>query len=82
MKNELLNYLKSFLMENSIEDEWMNETTFKQARAIFTTLCFVGNIDADTFECDTILLNLFHENHLENFMEYKKFENFMLELIV
>lgn len=82
MKDELLNYLKSFLMENSIEEEWMNEHTLKQARAIFTTICLVGYIDADTAECDNMLLNLYNEAAMENLIEYNDFEAFMIELIV
>lgn len=82
MKNELFNYLKSFLMENSIEEEWMNEHTLKQARAIFTTMCLVGYIDADTAECDNILLSLYNETIGENVMSYDEFEMFMIELIV
>lgn len=78
MKNELFDYLKSFL----IEEEWMNEHTLKQARAIFTTMCLVGYIDADTAECDNILLNLYNEAIGENVMKYDDFEMFMVELIV
>lgn len=82
MKHELFNYLKSFLMENSIEEEWMNEHTLKQARAIFTTICLIGYIDADTAECDNILLRLYNETDVRLIMSYDNFEMFMVELIV
>lgn len=82
MKHELFNYLKSFLMENSIEEEWMNEHTLKQARAIFTTMCLIGYIDADTVECDNILLRLYNETDVRLIMSYDNFEMFMVELIV
>lgn len=78
MKNELFNYLKSFM----IGSEWDNGNTAEQARAMFTTLCFVGNIDADTMECDTILRVLYNESAMEYVMEYDEFESFMIELIV
>ena len=78
MKQELFNYLKSFM----IESEWNNGNTPKQARAMFTTLCFVGNIDADTMQCDNMLLTLYNEAAMEDIMEYDEFESFMIELIV
>ncbi len=80
MKQELFNYLKSFMIE--CKDEWKNWNTAKQARAMFTTLCFVGNIDADTLECDNMLLTLYNVSDMENIMEYDEFESFMVELIV
>ena len=78
MKNELFRYLKTFMLTN----EWVQGNTPKQARAMFTTLCFVGWIDADTAECDNILLTLYNECGMEDIMEYDKFESFMIELIV
>ena len=78
MKNELFNYLKSFMIESC----WDNGNTAEQARAMFTTLCFVGNIDADTMECDNILLDLYNKAAMENLIDYDDFESFMIELIV
>ena len=57
------------------------ENTPEQTRAIFTTLCFVGYIDADTAECDNILLALYNEAAMEEIMEYDEFEMFMVSLI-
>jgi hypothetical protein len=65
-----------------IGSDWNNGNTAKQARAIFTTLCFVGNIDADTYVCDNILLKLYNETGMEEIMEYDDFEMFMIELII
>ena len=48
MKNELLNYLIDYM----IQENWENKNVKEQARAIFTTICCVGNIEADTKECD------------------------------
>ena len=78
MKNELFNYLKSFM----IESNWEYGNTPEQARAMFTTLCFVGNIDADTSECDNILIELYAEAAMEDIMGYDEFAYFMVELIV
>ena len=78
MKNELFNYLKSFMIGSG----WHDGNTAEQARAIFTTLCFVGNIDADTSECDNMLLNLYIEADMEDLVGYDDFESYMIELIV
>lgn len=78
MKNELFNYLKSFM----IGSEWNNGNTAEQARAMFTTICFVGNIDADTMECDTLLRVLYDDSAMEYVMDYDDFETYMIELIV
>lgn len=78
MRNELFNYLKSFM----IESNWEEGNTAEQARAIFTSICFVGYIDADTAECDNILRALYNEAAMEDIMGYEEFEAFMIELIV
>lgn len=78
MRNELFNYLKSFM----IESNWEDGNTAEQARAIFTSICFVGYIDADTAECDNILRTLYSEAAMEDIMSYEEFEAFMIELIV
>ena len=78
MKNELFNYLKSFM----IESYWNDGYTPERARAMFTTICFVGNIDADTAECDNMLLGLYNEADMEDIMDYDEFEMFMIDLIV
>ena len=78
MKYELFNYLKSFM----IESNWEYDNVPKQARAIFTTLCFVGNVMADTSECDGYLWILYNEAELMYTMDFDDFVNFMIELIV
>lgn len=78
MKNELFSFLKCFM----IGSRWHYGNTPEQARAIFTTICFVGNIDADTVECDNMLHTLYNECGMENFIEYNDFEMFMVALIV
>ena len=78
MKNELLNYLIDYMIQENCE----NKNVKEQARAIFTTICCVGNIEADTKECDEILSTLYWRSDLEYLIEYEEFEDFMLELIV
>ena len=78
MKDKLLNYLKNFMLGNDFE----YENTLKVCRAIFTTVCFVENIDADTSECDNILSSLYYEANMDAVMDYDEFENYMVELIV
>lgn len=78
MKNKLLDYLFDFM----IQENWENKNVKEQARAIFTTICCVGDIEADTRECDEILSMLYWRSALEELIEYEEFENFMLELIV
>ena len=78
MKNELLNYLIDYM----IQENWENKNVKEQARAIFTTICCIGDIEADTKECDEILSTLYLRSDLEYLIEYEEFEDFMLELIV
>ena len=78
MKSELFNYLKSFM----IESDWNSGNTAKQARAIFTTLCFVGGIMADTHECNLMLWNLYTQTCMDKIMYFDVFVNYMVGLIV
>lgn len=78
MKQELFDYLKRFMDGGG----WCADNLAEQYRAIFTTICFVGNIDADTAECDNMLLTLYNECGMEDFVEYDDFESYMITLIV
>ena len=78
MKNELLNYLIDYM----IQENWENKNVKEQARAIFTTICCIGNIKAGTKECDEFLSTLYWRSALEYLIEYEEFEDFMLKLIV
>ena len=78
MKNELLNYLIDYM----IQENWENKNVKEQARAIFPTICCIGDIEADTKECDEILSTLYWRSALEYLIEYEEFEDFMLKLIV
>lgn len=79
MKKELFEYLENYMIQNN----WLDEYTLKQARAIFTTICLVGNIDADTAACDNMLLELYNKADMESIdISYDDFENYMVKLIV
>lgn len=78
MKNELRSYLEQFLIQNNWDDEYTKE----QARAIFTTVCLFENIDADTSACDGILAHLFVKAAIDELVSYDEFENYMIKLIV
>ena len=79
MEEKLFKYLKDFMIQNN----WLDEYTPKQARAIFTTICLIGNIDTDTAACDNMLLELYNKADIESVdINYDDFESFMVELIV
>lgn len=79
MKKELFEYLENFMIQNN----WLDEYTPKQARSIFTTICLIGNIDADTAACDNMLLELYNKADMESIdISYDDFEEYMVELIV
>jgi hypothetical protein len=84
MKEKLIEYLKDFLIES---EGWEDGNIKEQARSIFTTICLIGNIDADIAECDHLLAILYDE-YIMPFKEYydsadyEEFKKFMLEPIV
>ena len=78
----MISYLKTFLIQNAWDDDYAKE----QSRAIFTTICLMENIDADTAECDYILA-LMYDACIVPYVgfdseEYENFKGYMLELIV
>lgn len=78
MKEELIKYLYNFMIENN----WDYDKVPDQTRALFTTICFVGNIDADTKEAHDILTKLYNQSCLDELVEYEEFEQYMYELII
>lgn len=73
-----LDLLKNFM----ITENWDYNNVPEQARAIFTTICIIGDIQADTSQGDNILKDLYHISALEDLIEYDEFESFMYELLV
>lgn len=79
MTEELCKYLEQFMNQSN----WLDGNVMEQARAIFTTMCFVGSIDADTNICDNTLLHLYNVAAMEELdITYEEFESFMVKLIV
>lgn len=79
MKEDLFKYLKTFI----IQSNWLDENIPEQTRAIFTTICLVGNIIADTSECDNMLMELYRTADLKSVdIGYDEFNLFMCGLIV
>ena len=82
--NELIEYLKNFLIQN----DWCEKYTKEQARAIFTTICLTQNIDADTKKCDEILMYVYDASDIVEVLDFDElaafgsFVNYMVSLIV
>lgn len=77
-KNDLLNYMIDFAVENN----WDYDNVPEQIRSFFTTWCFVFRIDASSKECEESLSTLFWRADLYEQFEYDEFTKFMLKLIV
>lgn len=71
--------LKMFMLQSN----WLDDNTSEKARTLFTTLCFMGGIDADTSICNNMLLELYNGQDMESIdISYDKFENYMVKLII
>lgn len=71
--------LKMFMVQSN----WLDDNIPEQARALFTTLCFMGGIDADTSTCDNMLLELYNDSDMESIgISYDEFDLYMCELLV
>lgn len=71
--------LKMFMLQSN----WLDDNTLEKARTLFTTLCFMGGIDADTSICNNMLLELYNDSDMESIdISYDKFENYMVKLII
>lgn len=79
MFNKTFDFLKEFMLCNT----WSIDVVPEQARAIFTTLCLMGDIYADTSGCDNLLWELYRDCAMEDTgMSYDEFEDFMVGLII
>lgn len=66
-----------------IQSNWLDNNTPEQARALFTTLSFIGDINPDTSICDNILLKLYNDSGIESVdVSYDDFDLYMCELLV
>lgn len=83
MERELYKMAVKFLKQFLIQADWDDVNVPEQARAVFTTICLAGDMNADTIKCDDLLMRLYPmlpTNSAE--LTYEEFENFMLEWIV
>ena len=79
MMSELYKVLKNHMISNYWDDINVKE----QARAIFTTICIVGDLEADMNLTDNMLLELYNSSALEELgITYQEFETFMIKDIV
>lgn len=66
-----------------LESNWLDNNIPEQARALFTTLCFIGDIRPDTASCDNMLLELYNDSDMESVdISYDEFDLYMCELLV
>lgn len=83
MKDKMIEYFRNFL----IQYDWCDKSTKEQARSIFSALCLMCYIDADTNECDMILSDAYNDAMIyelaefDDLAEYDNFKNYMIKLI-
>lgn len=77
-KQEFLNYIIDYAIHTGWEDFHGKD----QIRALFTSWCLIFRIDADTKECDEALNVIYWRAAMEELVEYKDYEQFMIEFIV
>lgn len=80
MKDLLESELIYFLENN----DWFDINVKEQARAIFTTICVVWDINADSGDCDTMVEHLYYVAGLDkdDLITYEDYYDYMVELIV
>jgi hypothetical protein len=77
--------LKQKLDDIILEDAWNSENlqTKEKVRALFTAICHLDDIIADTKPCDDYLWHLYHLGDLyKNDVDWFEFQDFMVGLIV
>ena len=77
-KKEFLNYI----IDYAICVGWEDCHGKDQIRALFTSWSLIFRIDIDTRECDEALNVIYWRAALEELVEYKDYEQFMIEFIV
>lgn len=77
-KSDIYEFLIQFLMQNNWEDEYTKE----QAKALWTSYCLIAGLDADTAMYDNDLRILFDKATLDNAITYEEFDGYMCGFIV
>lgn len=77
-KQEFLNYIIDYAVCTGWEDFHGKD----QIRALFTSWCLIFHIDADTKECDDVLMEIYDRATMGEVVDYVDYERFMIEFIV
>lgn len=77
-KKEFLNYIIDYALCVGWEDFHGKD----QIRALFTSWCLIFHIDADTKECDEALMTIYSRAAIDEVIDYKLYELFMIEFVV
>lgn len=77
-KQEFLNYIVDYAIHTGWEDFHGKD----QIRALFTSWCLIFHIDADTKECDEALMTIYSRAAIDEVIDYKLYELFMIEFVV
>lgn len=77
-KQEFLNYIIDYAVCTGWEDFHGKD----QIRALFTSWCLIFHIDADTKECDDVLMEIYDRATMGEVIDYVDYERFMIEFIV
>ena len=77
-KQEFLNYIIDYAVCTGWEDFHGKD----QIRALFTSWCLIFHIDADTKECDEALMTIYSRAAIDEVIDYKLYELFMIEFVV
>lgn len=77
-KKEFLNYIIDYAVCTGWEDFHGKD----QIRALFTSWCLIFHIDADTKECDEALMTIYSRAAIDEVIDYKLYELFMIEFVV
>ena len=77
-KQEFLNYIIDYAVCTGWEDFHGKD----QIRALFASWCLIFHIDADTKECDEALMTIYSRAAIDEVIDYKLYELFMIEFVV
>lgn len=77
-KKEFLNYIIDYAVCTGWEDFHGKD----QIRALFTSWCLIFHVDADTKECDEALMTIYSRAAIDEVIDYKLYELFMIEFVV
>ncbi|MDE6625594.1 MAG: hypothetical protein K2K56_04405 [Lachnospiraceae bacterium] len=79
--------LGTFMYEFIDSHEWLEPNFREQLRALFMTICLIGNVDADTALCGRMTREMYekliaHDIDQRIDLSYDDFANFMIQYIV